>query len=282
MQFRNLTKRLDHASDNQFLVFHKETSRCRVICFFTVVHSVTHVRSRIQDKKYRCLILESTQRVERTIGDFRTCRRKGNSSALPRVRGSNPSSLSWLSRSAGVLDSSSRRHRYTVFPAKFQTPHSQTQLHKEESLSQWDADGALAGVSDDVAQELQMPIGPHSLDDVEEPMSARPATLKDRSTPDQIVLDHQSLMHVPIQPWCKMCVESRGRDSPHREQSNIDAVVPQLHFDLRLFGRWRPSADCVFPGGNRHLFWSHTRDDGARFQEHGHALPGCQNSQVGA
>ena len=25
-----------------------------------------------------------------------------------------------------------------------------------------------------------------------------------------------------------MCVESRGHDSPHREQSKIDAVVPQL------------------------------------------------------
>ena len=30
-----------------------------------------------------------------------------------------------------------------------------------------------------------------------------------------------------------------------------------------------PSADCVFPRGNRHLFWSHTRDNGARLQEDG-------------
>ena len=28
-----------------------------------------------------------------------------------------------------------------------------------------------------------------------------------------------------------MCVESRGHDSPHREQSKIGAVVPQLQFD---------------------------------------------------
>ena len=32
-----------------------------------------------------------------------------------------------------------------------------------------------AGVSDEVAQELQMPIGPQMLEDVEEPMLARPA-----------------------------------------------------------------------------------------------------------
>ena len=35
------------------------------------------------------------------------------------------------------------------------------------------------GVSDDVAQELQMPIGPQAVSDVEEPMPSRPATLRD-------------------------------------------------------------------------------------------------------
>ena len=88
------------------------------------------------------------------------------------------------------------------------------------------------GVSDDVAQELQMSIGPQALDDVEEPMPARPATLKDPGILDQIVLDQRSLTHFPNQPCCKVCVESRGRDSPHGEQSEIDAVVPQLQFDV--------------------------------------------------
>ena len=71
-----------------------------------------------------------------------------------------------------------------------------------------------------------MPIGPQMLDDVEEPMLARRATLKDPGTADQILLEQHSLTHCPSQPWCKMCVESRGRDSLHREQSKIDAVVP--------------------------------------------------------
>ena len=33
------------------------------------------------------------------------------------------------------------------------------------------------GVSDEVAQEIQMAVGPQMLEDVEEPMLARPATL---------------------------------------------------------------------------------------------------------
>ena len=33
-----------------------------------------------------------------------------------------------------------------------------------------------------------------------------------------------------------MCVESRGRDSPLREQSKIDAVVPQRQFDYGYMG----------------------------------------------
>ena len=47
-----------------------------------------------------------------------------------------------------------------------------------------------------------------------------------------------------------MCVESRGHDSPHREQSKIDAVVPQLQFDC----------GCMGDGGN-------LIDDGAGLQE---------------
>ena len=44
---------------------------------------------------------------------------------------------------------------------------------------------STTGVSDEVAQELQMPIGSQKLEDVEEPMLARLATLRDPDTPDQ-------------------------------------------------------------------------------------------------
>ena len=99
------------------------------------------------------------------------------------------------------------------FPDKIPTKRSQTQLHKEESLlfvkGMMVAPLTTAGVSDDVAQRLQMPIGPQALEDAEEPMPSLPATLKDLGTPpDQIVL--HSLTHFPSQPWCKL--------SPHREQ----------------------------------------------------------------
>ena len=45
-----------------------------------------------------------------------------------------------------------------------------------------------AGVSDEVAQELQMPMDPQMLENVEEPMPARSATLRGPGTPDQIVM----------------------------------------------------------------------------------------------
>ena len=74
-----------------------------------------------------------------------------------------------------------------LFPDKIQTKHSQTQLHKEESLcfvkKMLVAPLSTAGVSDEVAQELQMPMGPQMLEDVEEPVPARPATLRGLALP---------------------------------------------------------------------------------------------------
>ena len=77
-------------------------------------------------------------------------------------------------------------------------------------------------------------------------MPARPATLKDPGTPDQIVMEQHNLTHFPSQPWCKMCVESRGHDSTHREQSKIDAVVPQLQFDYGYTGDGGPLQIACF------------------------------------
>ena len=74
------------------------------------------------------------------------------------------------------------------FPDKIQTKHSQTPSHKEESLffikGMMVAPLSTAGVSDEIAQQLQMPMGPQMLEDVEEPMPARPATFRDPGTPD--------------------------------------------------------------------------------------------------
>ena len=92
-------------------------------------------------------------------------------------------------------------------------------------------------------------MGPQMLEDVEEPMPARPATLRDPGTPDQIVMEQHNLTHFPSQPWCKMCVESRGHDSPHREQSKIDADVPQLQFDYGYMGDGGPlQIACLLVG----------------------------------
>ena len=122
--------------------------------------------------------------------------------------------------------------RTLFFPDKIQMEHSQTRQHKEESLffvkEMLVAPLSTAGVSVEIAQELKMPMGPQALENVDVPMLARTTTIKDPGTPDQIVVEKHNLTHFSSQPWCKMCVESRGRDSPHRKQSKIDAVVPQL------------------------------------------------------
>ena len=95
-----------------------------------------------------------------------------------------------------------------------------------------------AGVSDDVAQELQILIRPQALEDVEEHMPSRPATLKDPGTPDQIVVDQHSLTLFPESGLVQSVRRIPRRVSPHREQSKFDAVVPQLQFNrgLRLHG----------------------------------------------
>ena len=140
-----------------------------------------------------------------------------------RVRFKNPSSLSVFSRSR--CDASDLRvdTGTLFFLDKIQTQQSQTQLHQEESVFFFKgmlmAPLVTAGVSEDVVQELQMPISPQTLVDVEEPMPARLATLKDPGAPDQIV-DQQSQTHFPSQSRCLMCVEPRGHHSSHREVEN--------------------------------------------------------------
>ena len=80
------------------------------------------------------------------------------------------------------------------------------------------------------------------LEDVEEPMPARPATLRDPGTPDQIVMEQHNLTHFPSQPWCKMCVESRGHDIHHIENSRKSMQL-YLNFSL-IMGTWRMEALC--------------------------------------
>ena len=178
----------------------------------TVVHSFTPVQSRIQDKKIPLLDPgihtasgarlqhDGGRQVTYKLPEGRTIRELFHTCAVQKPilsfgRLAQQGYWSALRTDTGTL----------FFPYKIQTKHSQTQLHKEESL--FFVKGMLK-----VAQELQMPIGPQMLEDVEEPMLARPAILKDPGTPDRIVMEQYSLTHFPSQLWCKMRVESRGRD----------------------------------------------------------------------
>ena len=194
------------------------------------MHSFTPVLSRIQDRRYSCLVLESTLQVEHdssmTEDDWCAVQKP----ILSRGCLAHQEYWSVLRAETGTL----------FFPDKIQTKHSQTQLHVEESLffvkGMMVAPLTTAGVSDEVAQELHMPMGPQMLEDVDEPMHARPTTLRDPGTPDQIMMEQQNLTHFPSQPWCKVCVEARGHDSPHRKQSKIDAAVPQVQLGHGYIG----------------------------------------------
>ena len=105
---------------------------------------------------------------------------------------SETNSVSWCLAQQGYW-SDVRADTGTLFcPHKIQTKHGQTQIHEEESLffvkGLWVAPLSTAGVSDEVAQEFQMPLGPQMLEDVEERMPARLArlaTLRDPGNPDQ-------------------------------------------------------------------------------------------------
>ena len=159
-----------------------------------------------------------------------------NSSAFPFVRFSKTHCLSLGCLAQQGYWSDLRADTDALFfPNKIQTHHSQTTLAqgREFVLCQRGCWWRLADrwCEGRFRSRVTDADWPQMLDDVEEPMPARPTTLKDPGTLDQIVLDQHSLTLFPSQPWCKMCVEPRGGDSPHREQSKIDAVVPQLQID---------------------------------------------------
>ena len=48
-------------------------------------------------------------------------------------------------------------------------------------------------VSDDVAQELHIPIGLQTISDVDELMHSNPASFRDPVSPDQIVVEYHKL-----------------------------------------------------------------------------------------
>ena len=92
-----------------------------------------------------------------------------------------------------------------------------------------------AGVSDEVAQEIQMPVGPQMLEDVEEPMLARPATLRDPGTPDQIVTEQHNPTHFRVSPGVG-CV-SNLEDTIHHIENSPKSMHLYLNFSLTM-GTW--------------------------------------------
>ena len=129
------------------------------ICFLTVMHSFTHVRSSIQDKKIPRLQHDGGRMVTYKLPEGRTIRVLFHVCAVQKPI----LSLGCLAQQGYWRDL--RADTDTLFfPDKIQTKHSQTQLHMEESLffveRMFIALLSTAAVSKEVAQELQMPMGP--------------------------------------------------------------------------------------------------------------------------
>ena len=163
---------VDHGSDTQFRVIRKEISRCRVICFLTVAHTGIHTASgaKLQHDGGR---LGTNFQNDEQSECFSTRVQFRNKGCLLAVS---------LSRGTGVILAQILEHcSFLIRPRRNRAKHRCTRK-RVCSLSKgfWLRLLLTAGVSDEVAQELQMPMGPQMLEDVEEPMPARPATLRSR------------------------------------------------------------------------------------------------------
>ena len=110
---------------------------------------------------------------------------------------------------------------------------------------------STAGVSDEVAQELQMPMGPRMLEDVDEPMPARPTTLRDPGTPDQIVMEQHSLTHFRVSPGARCALNPE--DMIHHVEDTRKSTQLRLNFSSTT-GTWVTEAFC----GSLASMWEQT------------------------
>ena len=144
-------------SNNQPTVFNIETSWWGIL-----VDSGAQLHScpNIQHREYHCFTLESTQRVELVSNIMEVVWKDSNYQ--------DEQSECFFMR---AMFKKHHSFRSDLRVATGRTQHSHTQLHKEDRLSFVEgmlmAPPVTAGVSDDVAQELQMPSGPQALEDVE-------------------------------------------------------------------------------------------------------------------
>ena len=95
--------------------------------------------------------------------------------------------------------------------------------------------GTMAGVSDEAAQEIQMPVGPQMLENAEEPMTASSCNAQ-RSKHSQSDRDATQSDTLSESPWC------RTRFTTSRTVE-IDAVAPQTSVRLWVHGREREGGE---------------------------------------
>ena len=63
-----------------------------------------------------------------------------------------------------------------------------------------------------------------------------PKSLKSPIRPPQAEVDKHELTHLPYRPWCRVCVESKGKEDPHprgRQDEDDKSGLPVVAFDYQ-------------------------------------------------
>ena len=62
---------------------------------------------------------------------------------------------------------------------------------------------------------------------------------KDPGEPSQQERDEHDVTHLPYRPWCRVCVEAKGKEDPHRrvDQERKENGVPVISLDYAFMGQ---------------------------------------------
>ena len=90
-------------------------------------------------------------------------------------------------------------------------------------------------------------VAPHELQAEDVPLmpsaaAARPRALPSPSEPSEQERELHNLTHLPYRSWCPVCVQSKGRHSPHKAIKDRKAV---LHIDFGFLSSKEAPGDYI-------------------------------------
>ena len=64
----------------------------------------------------------------------------------------------------------------------------------------------------------------------------RPRMLRSLEEPTRAEREEHRKFHIPLRTWCRMCIQSRGRDRPHQKQQRGEMGAPIRGADFFFLG----------------------------------------------